>query len=269
LTGAALHSALAPLLSDPTTTAILTDFDGTLAPIVDNPASARALVGVPTVLTVLADRFGLVAVISGRPVSFLVERLAPAAGVCLIGLYGLESCAIDGTVVTSPGADEWRTVVEASVDRLTRSAPTGVSVEAKGLTATVHWRMAPELVGWVVRAVEEESVRTGLVSHSGRMSLELRPPLPVDKGSAVALLAAPFAAACYFGDDLGDLPAFAALDRARAEAGMTTVTVAVVDGESAPEVAAAADTVVYGPGAALAGLDWLARQAGGRASFPV
>ncbi len=66
-------------------------------------------------------------------------------------------------------------------------------------------------------------------------------------------------AACYLGDDLGDLPAFAALEHLASVEGLTTVSVAVVDSESAPEVAEAADVVLGGPLEALNTLRWLAQ----------
>ena len=79
------------------------------------------------------------------------------------------------------------------------------------------------------------------------MSVELRPPLEVDKGSVVRGLAASCSAACYFGDDLGDLPAFEALADMGRDEGMSTLSIAAVDDESDPSVAAAADVVVAGP----------------------
>ena len=96
--------------------------------------------------------------------------------------------------------------------------------------------------------------------HLGRMSLELRPPVAVDKGTVVRQLAAGCSAACYLGDDLGDLPAFAALATLAGEQ-MATVSVAAVDGESDPAVVAAADITVTGPAGALEVLRWLARSA--------
>ena len=89
------------------------------------------------------------------------------------------------------------------------------------------------------------------------MSLELRPPLPADKGAVVERLGAGAAAACFLGDDAGDLPAFAALDRLAA-AGCRAVKVAVATEESPPELAAAADVVLADPAQALAALAWLA-----------
>jgi trehalose 6-phosphate phosphatase len=137
-----------------------------------------------------------------------------------------------------------------------------VLVEPKGLAVTVHWRRAPEAEGWVAGAVAAEVERSGLRAHPGRLSVELRPPLDIDTGSVVRELAASCSAACYFGDDLGDLPAFAALAAMRRE-GTLTVSVAVLDPESDPAVAAAADLTVSGQRQALDALAWLAETAAG------
>ncbi|HET7722531.1 MAG TPA: trehalose-phosphatase, partial [Acidimicrobiales bacterium] len=80
---------LAPFRDDPDRTGVFTDFDGTLAPIVEDPAAARPLPGVVDALAALAGRYGRVGVISGRPASFLAEHLG-GRGVFLSGLYGLE-----------------------------------------------------------------------------------------------------------------------------------------------------------------------------------
>jgi trehalose 6-phosphate phosphatase len=254
---------LAPLLDDPAATAILTDFDGTLAPIITDPAAVQPLPGVGATLNDLSDRFGMVAVVSGRPVSFLADRLRPAARLRLVGLYGLERSEGPGEVVTEPGAEEWRRVVEGSVARLESGVPAGVSVEPKGLMVTVHWRRDPTRAETAIALAEAEAAATGLEAHRGRMSIELRPPLAIDKGSVVADLIDAFAAACFLGDDLGDLPAFAALDRASESRGAFTVKVAAVDDESPPELAAAADVVVGGPDGARSVLRWLADGAPG------
>ena len=83
-----LRDAVAALRHDPSRTAILVDFDGTLAPIVDDPAASRPVAGAPEVLDSLAARYGLVSVVSGRPAGFLQAHLG--TGPRLIGLYGLE-----------------------------------------------------------------------------------------------------------------------------------------------------------------------------------
>ena len=256
------EALLAPLVADPSKTAVITDFDGTLAPIVVDPAAARVLDGVPHLLARLALSYAVVAVVSGRPVSFLAGQLGrpvgtTGAGVRLVGLYGLEEAGTDGSVHLAEEARPWLRVVAEAADRLAAGAPVGVLVEVKGAAVTVHWRRAPESEGWVSARVADEVARCGLVAHPGRASIELRPPLEVDKGTVVRRLTEGLPAACFLGDDLGDLPAYAALARRADEDGTHTVAVAVDDAETAPEVRAVADLVVDGPEGALAVLRWL------------
>src|SRR4051794_20549389 len=80
--------ALAPLRASPSRAGILTDFDGTLSPIVDEPAAARTLEGAADMLARLAQRYAVVAVLSGRPVDYLQPFFGPS--LILSGLYGLE-----------------------------------------------------------------------------------------------------------------------------------------------------------------------------------
>jgi trehalose 6-phosphate phosphatase len=78
------------------------------------------------------------------------------------------------------------------------------------------------------------------------MSFELHPPIPADKGTALRELAQGLRAICFLGDDLGDLPAFAELDRLHDE-GVATLRVAVRSEEAPPALLEAADVVVEGP----------------------
>lgn len=250
---------LVPLREDPASAALFLDFDGTLAPIVADPAAARPLPEAPRTLGRLARRFGLVVVVSGRPARFLQTALheVPAdAGLRLAGLYGMEQAGVRGPVDAMPEADRWRAVVEEVVGRARASAPDGLGVEPKGLTVTLHWRRAPGTERWARAFAGREMERTGLVGQPGRMALELRPPLGGDKGTVVERLGPGYRAVACFGDDLGDLPAFAALDRLAAT-GVAVARVAVGDAESPPEVLAAADVVVQGPAGALDLLDGL------------
>lgn len=251
----ALPAVLEPIRRRPSESALFVDFDGTLAPIVGDPARARPLDGVPAVLERLARRLHLVAVVSGRPVAFLTGALGSPAGVHLAGLYGLEE-AHEGSVHRSTEADEWRPLVDQATRMARRGAPPGAEVEAKGLTVTLHWRRAPAAADWAA-GVQRWAEAEGLVAQPGRMAVELRPPVGADKGSVVARMGAGHAVVAFFGDDLGDLPAFAALD-ALAATGVAVARVAVADDESAPEVLAAADLVVAGPSEAVALLDRLA-----------
>jgi trehalose 6-phosphate phosphatase len=245
-----------PLVRDPDHSALCLDFDGTLSPIVEDPTGARPLPGVPELLGRLAARFALVAVVSGRPIDFLERALHAPPGVRLIGLYGL------GHV--GPDASQWGATIAAAVAEARTEAPDGVYVEPKGLTVTLHWRHAPEAGPWAEAFAAGQAELRGLRVFPGRLSLELRPPLEVDKGTVVASLIAGMTdgvrALAVFGDDLGDLPAFAAASALTAD-GVSVVRVAVVDEESAPEVAAQADLEVEGPAGAQALLEQLAQAA--------
>jgi trehalose 6-phosphate phosphatase len=247
-------AALAPFLDRPGDAAILLDFDGTLSPIVDDPLDARPLAGTAETLTELASRYKVVGVLSGRPVSFLQPLLPP--GVVLSGLYGLEVVQ-NGTRTDHPLSGAWREVIEdvarCSADR----GPTGMMVETKGLSLTLHYRTHPELAKAVQGWATHQAARSGLVPRPARMSVELHPPIEADKGTAVEAIADAARAVCFVGDDVGDLAAYDALDRL-SKRGVRTLRVAVGSDEASGELLRRADLVVDGPEAVLALLRTLA-----------
>ncbi len=256
-------TSLRGLRDHPDEGGVLVDYDGTLSPIVDDPGQARPLPAALDALTRLPARYRRVAVVSGRPAGFLVERLGLGRGatshgpsIVVSGLYGLEWAGSGGVVHTRPEAEPWREVVDR-VERAARAAaPPGMLVEHKGLTVTFHWRTATAEAGWAQSFAEKMSRETDLDLHPGKMSLELRPPVPADKGTVVTELCRGLGAACFAGDDRGDLVAFAALDRLATER-VTTCKVAVASAEIPPELRAAADVVVDGPEGVAALLEWL------------
>lgn len=247
-------SSLEVFRAAPERAAVITDFDGTLAPIVDDPASAVAFPGVVDTLHALAQRYCCVAVVSGRPVRFLRDRLEldgrPQSGLIVSGLYGLERVDGDGQSV-HPEAVAWQPAVEETAERAEAAAPAGVGVERKGLSVTLHVRSAPHLAEWARSWAHASAAATGLAVHPGRMSWELRPPLSVDKGTVVADLVAGTQAACFLGDDVGDLSAFDALDRMAARAGTAVVRIGVRSEEAPPELIERADVLVDGPEGSL------------------
>ncbi len=241
---------------DPGRTLIAVDFDGTLAEIVDDPAAARPIAGAGEVLDRLGRQLGEVAVVSGRPLEFLLRRLGDHPTLTLVGLYGLESRR-GGRVEEHPEAGPWRERVRRAIATLEPELPTGVRVEDKGTSATVHYRAAPERDADVCSLVDRVGAASGLEVRPAKMSVELHPPLHVDKGTVLIDLAhADGGPVCFVGDDVGDLTAFDALDRL-ASTGRPTLRVAVAGPETPDELLGRADVVVDGPvGAArlLAGL---------------
>ena len=200
------------------------DFDGTLSPIVPFAADARPLPGVGAVLSHLVTVVGRVAIVSGRPVSYLVEHLPPE--IELHGLYGLES-RIDGEVRARADSERWRPLIDEVVgDAVHALGHTGVDIEHKGLSLTLHFRRVPDAEDAAVTWARAAAARTSLHLRAAKMSLELHPPVTVDKGTVVEERSDGLRSVAYIGDDVGDLPAFAALDRL-AERGITAVKVAV------------------------------------------
>ena len=239
----------------PRDAAIITDFDGTLAPIVDDPATSVAVDGAVEVLHALAERYGRVAVVSGRPVEFLGERLGASTrddiGLIVSGLYGLQRLE-RGHVMIHPAALRWIDAVTHVTERAEVEAPAGVRVERKGLSMTIHVREAPQHEDWARSFAETASNATGLALHDARMSYELRPPVAIDKGTVVTELTEGMSAACFLGDDVGDLPAFDALDRLAAASAATVLRVAVASGEAPAELLERANVIVDGPAGSLA-----------------
>ncbi len=237
---------LSLLTREPTRSALLVDFDGTLAPVVQDPADAVPVAGAGLALGSLARSLGLVGVVSGRPAAFLGARLGEVADrLSLVGLYGLEWFE-GGELRTEPGTEAWRPVLAEVAGEARRCAPEGVTVEDKGLAVTLHVRNSPARLAWAEEHASRAAGRYGLVAHPGRLSVELRPPIEVDKGTVVTRLGRGMAAICYVGDDTGDLPAFAALSSLRTE-GVATLAVAVSSDEAPGGLLAAADLVVDGP----------------------
>jgi trehalose 6-phosphate phosphatase len=253
--------ALQPLLVDPATSAVLMDFDGTLAPIVEDPAEARPLPGAAGVLLRLSQRFAVVGVVSGRPAEFLARHLSGAGpAVRLVGVYGFEWIE-EGQVRRAAEVEAWVPAAAEVLAAARASAPEGVGVEDKGVSVTLHWRRAPSAGEWAREFAAHWAPRTGLILQPGRMAMEFRPPVDLDKGRVVESMARTCTAAFFAGDDAGDLAAFEALDRLE-ERGLRTLRLAVADEESPPELSASADMVVDGPRAALELLDHLAEAAG-------
>lgn len=235
------------LTADPTTTAIFCDFDGTLAEIVDDPATSRPVPGAVEVLSALAGSYGRIGVLSGRPLAFLEEFFGD--GVVLAGLYGLE-VRDGGQRRVHPDAERWRSVIDDTAVSCERSVPPGVRVEHKGLSVTLHYRGAPELADVVAAQASSEANRTGLVARPARMSVELHPPVAADKGTALRQAAAGMSTVAFIGDDVGDLPGFDALDELAA-LGVTTLRCAVRSEESPVELLDRAEVVLNGPEAVV------------------
>jgi trehalose 6-phosphate phosphatase len=262
-------AGLDAIVRDPGRALLALDFDGVLSPIVDNPERAQALPRVIPALAYVGQRVGSVAIITGRPVSFLTSRdgfsvLRSIPGFSIYGQYGRERWdAVTQTMTVDPPSNG----IAAAREELTQllqgpEIASGVWLEDKGSALAVHTRRAADPEGAL--AVLSEPVgdlarRHHLRVEPGRMVIEIRPP-GVHKGDVLRSLAEDRAAGSvlYAGDDLGDLDAFSAVDQLRKH-GIPGIKVCSGSPEAA-EVAEAADLVVNGPAGIADLLEDLGRQ---------
>jgi trehalose 6-phosphate phosphatase len=193
------------------------DFDGTLAPIVDDPTEsaitgrARELLG-----KLAAHPRVLVAVVSGRELDDLVDRVG-IEGPVYAGNHGLELRVGEETLVHPEAARQQATIqqlVEELRERL-EDVP-GSDVEDKGLSATVHYRQGSDAADDVVSTVETlvDEAETDVRVSSGKEIREIRPSVEWDKGAAMQLLrdrAPDGYQSLYVGDDTTDEDAFRAV----------------------------------------------------------
>lgn len=231
---------------------VATDFDGTLAPLVLDPETSRPVDGAVDALWALAGRGARIAVVTGRNAATVLRLggLAAIPGLVVAGVYGIETWQ-DGTL-TSPATP---VAIERSRERLPgvveRGGDPDVWIEDKRLSLVVHARRSTDpaaALNALAEPVTSLGRELGLDVHRGSDVLELRVP-GFDKASAVTRLAGDRGAVLYLGDDLGDLPAFAAVRELRAGGrmaygvGVRSSGVAELDG--------ATDAYVADPAAAV------------------
>ncbi|GAA4205688.1 trehalose-phosphatase [Actinocatenispora rupis] len=252
---AAGRAGLAALLARPATAALAFDFDGVLSPIVADPTAAQPHPDVLPALAALGRRVGAVAIITGRPVSFLLSRdgidtLTALPTLTVFGQYGRERWTAAGGYLPAPPdprIDEAREAVAALLAR--PGADPGLWLEDKESAVAVHTRRAADPdaeLAALTGPLTDLAARLGLRLEPGKLVLELRPE-GTDKGAVLTAYVRDSGAGsvAYTGDDLGDLSAFAAVEALRDE-GVPGITVC----SGSPEqraVADRADLVVDGP----------------------
>ena len=215
------------LAAEPEHAGLFLDVDGTLAPIVDDPAASAVPRSTRLELERLAARYALVACVSGRS-GERAREIVGVDGLTYVGEHGLE---------LDPEAEAWAPRIHAF------AASAGWPAEDKPLSAAFHYRTAadPDAARRFLEGVEAAARAEGFRTRWGRMVLEVLPPLETSKGTAVRRLLETnrLRRALYAGDDTTDLDGFAALDGLQ-----VAVRVAVVSSEGPSDLGAGADVVV-------------------------
>ena len=248
-----LAESLRPLTEDPGRAGVFCDIDGTLAPIVTRADDAHVREEISLILGRLARRYRTVACISGRPAGE-ARRLVGVGGIAYAGSHGAELLEPGAkTPRLMPAFKSWEGRVRRfAADRDGRDLRLlRVRVEDKGPIFAFHWRGVPDEDAARTRleGIAQEAETAGLSTHWGRKVLEIRPPVPIDKGQAVRELVTRERprVVLFGGDDATDLDAFDALD-SLVDGGEldAAVRVGVASDEGPQAIVQRADLVVDG-----------------------
>jgi trehalose 6-phosphate phosphatase len=236
------------------------DFDGTLAPIVEDPSEAHIHPDAGQVLVDLADQVLAIAVVTGRPARQALDlggldRVGNAIGdrgkeLYLFGQYGNERWNSTNRRVISPRPPPGLASFTAELPRLLRRQDAeDAHIEEKGLAVAVHTRRladAGRTFETLLPAIEELAGRYDLMVEPGKQVIEVRSP-GMHKGIVVEKLVDELHAGgfVFVGDDLGDVEAFEAV-AAKAQHGLPTLLVCS-DSDEESGLARLSDVLVDGP----------------------
>lgn len=252
---AEIAAALSPITAEPDHTAVLLDLDGTLAPIVPRPEESAVPAATRDLVARVAGRFAIAAVVSGRRAAD-ARRILGLDSISYIGNHGYELLppgAETAEPVPNLGGHERDAAEFLASYGVAGLERTGVRIEDKAAIVALHWRGAPDEQSAETAAAlaAAEAQAAGLIIHSGRKVIELRPPVRTDKGRAVeALLGAAHSVHCalYAGDDRTDVDAFRVLRRMTEDGRLRhSLCVAVISDEAPAAVRLASDLAVAGP----------------------
>jgi trehalose 6-phosphate phosphatase len=232
--------------ADPRHSGIFLDFDGTISDIAAKPGTARLNDRAAALLPSLAGRYPL-CIVSGRRVSD-VASIVGLPHIHYIGVHGMEwledEPKVDAEILPFlPVLDRARQQLHDELQELP-----GVILEDKMMTLGLHYREAPEQEERAIALAQRLADMLGLKMRQGRKVVELRAPVDIDKGTALARLAHAWKLkrALYAGDDLTDVDAFRGLRRLMRDGGFEAIAIAVLSDETPVELEAIADIKVNG-----------------------
>jgi trehalose 6-phosphate phosphatase len=230
--------------------ALVTDFDGTISEISPTPGQAKVHPRCRELLAELSGELPLVAVLSGRPAAD-VQMLVGLPGIDYIGNHGLSRWEKGHTHV-DPSVSSHLSAIHSIAEEARRVlAVPGLLFEENETGVAIHYRSTPDpasVKSVVVRVLQDLVSGTEIKIQEGRLVVELRPPVSIDKGTAIfeLLEGRAVSGAIYAGDDRTDLDAFAGLRRWSQQEDTRSLAVAVNSLEMPPGLREAADLCVDG-----------------------
>jgi trehalose 6-phosphate phosphatase len=259
------EAAMAAIVEHPTDTLLALDFDGTLAPIVEDPELAYADSEAVAALARLGGLLGWIVLITGRPAAVAVRLggfrdRAGLESMIVLGQYGVERWDAATDTFRLPAEPNAIAVVKDELRSVLDAHNAVARVEHKGRAIAVHTRGLDDPVETLRRLtgpLSDLARRHGLVVEPGRQVLEIRAP-GMDKGTALRSIVAETGArqVIFAGDDLGDLPAFQAVLQLRDQGILGLLGCSASAEEDA--LAEISDLIVDGPAGVAAWLTALA-----------
>lgn len=241
---------------------LITDIDGTISEIAPFPEEARVSLVCRDSLATLTEQLELVAAVSGRP-AWQAREMVGVEGIAYVGNHGLERWA-EGTTEFVTGAEGYLDKVAQALRELKKLlALDGIAFEDKGLALSVHYRQCLDREGarkYILEKISTAAIAREFSIIEGRMVVELRPPLKVNKGDAALALVERhhLRGGIYLGDDISDIDAFAAIHSRLKSSSFKGLAFGIVDAETSPLVEKEADFTLHGVADVERFLKWLA-----------
>ncbi len=194
---------------------LITDIDGTLSEIAPSPEEARVSPACRQQLAILTKRLELVAAISGRP-ALEISQMVGVKEMVYIGNHGLEQWR-DGVVRLAEEVRDYPTKVASVLDELAETLTLdGILFENKTVGLSIHYRRCPDTQyakTLIIDTLAASSIVRDFRIQEGKMVIELRPLVEIDKGVAVKALITGYhlRGGIYLGDDISDVDAFRAM----------------------------------------------------------
>jgi trehalose 6-phosphate phosphatase len=228
---------------------LVTDVDGTIAPIVLDPTQSAVRPGSRDALAALAHQLDFVAVLTGREPE-VARAMVGLETIEYFGIHGMVRWSDEGPLV-HPDAGRFVEVIRSAARTVReRLDLPGILIEVKGPTLAVHYRQTRNPTAMhqlILQELGPIATQAGLAIFEGRMVVELRPPPPLGKGWTIEDIACnrDLASLIYLGDDRTDIEAFEAIRDWREEApGRYGVALAVASTEMPHALVLAADFVL-------------------------
>ena len=242
---------------------LVTDVDGTIAPITATPEETVVSPRCRSALSAIVPRLALVAVLTGRAAP-KARDMVDVGGAVYRGNHGLETWH-NGRLEVREEAQKHANTIHNIVEGMRQSLQTpGLLVEDKGVSASFHYRLSPEperARAAILEALAGSPEAAHMIVTEGKLVVELRPPVSVDKGTSLRELVQEHGlrGVVCLGDDTTDVDAFVALHALTSEGTCDGLAIGVL-GDNTPEaVLREADLVARGVEDVEKILEWLAR----------